>query len=218
MPSLPVARGKPGRGKTKQGRLWTYVRDGRPWHDDAPPAAADHYSPDRKGTHPQSHLKRFKGVLHTDGYAGFKELYTATNPGSRRPIMEAACWAHVRRKFFDLTVNGQAPMAEKALRRIGALYDIEADIRGSPPDVRQQVRQTGTKPKLEARKAWLEREQALLPGKSPVAILSLIETAKLNGLDPESCLVDVLTRIADHPINRIDELLPWNLASEARTP
>jgi transposase len=269
----PVPVLEPGRGKTRQGRLWSYVRDGRPWNEDAPPAAAYFYSPDRKGVHPQTHLKGFTGTLHADGYAGFKALYQEQLPNGKPKIVEAACWAHARRKFFDLTAAVPAPLAEEALKRIGELYDIEKAIRGSPPDMRRETRQEKTKPKIKALKAWFERELTRLPGKSPVAgairyalsrwkalcrflddgtieidnnaaersirpialgrknwlfagsdrggtraaaILSLIETAKMNGLDPEAYLRDVLTRIADHPISRIDELLPWNITGKEK--
>jgi hypothetical protein len=127
----PVPVLEPGKGKTKTGRLWAYVRDGRPWAAGDAPAAAYFYSPDRKGVHPRNHLKNFRGVLHADGYAGFRDLYEPQKPGEPASIIEAACMAHVRRKFFDLTAVGPAPIAEEALRRIGELYDIEANRR--PP-------------------------------------------------------------------------------------
>jgi transposase len=265
----PVPVLAPGLGKTKTGRLWTYVRDDRPAGDCTPAAVWFAYSPDRKGEHPRSHLSNFTGSLQADGYAGFDQIYEA---GS---IQEAACWAHVRRKFYDLEVAHKSPVASEALERIAALYAIEKEIRGRAPDERLEVRNTRSRPLLESLKQWLEetlgklsrksdtamavryalgRWTALLRfrddgrleidnnaaeralrvvalgrknflfagsdggGESAAAIYSLVGSAKLNGIDPESYLRNVLSRIADHPINRIEELLPWNVTVSLKPP
>ena len=131
----PVPVLAPGRGSTKTGRLWTYVRDDRPAGSAEAPAVWFQYSPDRKGERPLGHLKHFAGILQADGYAGFERLY------ARGDVVEAACWAHVRRKFYDLHVANKSPIAAEALSRIGALYAIEAEMRGRPPDQRKAARQ-----------------------------------------------------------------------------
>jgi transposase len=261
---LPVLA--PGHGKTKTGRLWTYVRDERPAGDSTSPAVWFAYSPDRKGEHPRQHLRKFQGALQADAYAGFNQLYEDGR------IQEVACWAHVRRKFYDLHQAHASPIAGEALERIAALYAIEGEIRGRPPDVRQQLRQTRARPLLQSLHDWFEvsltklsrksettrtiryalglwpaltaycddghleidnnaAERALRAvavgrknylfagsdagGERAAAIYSLIGTAKLNGLDPEAYLREVLTRIADHPITHIEELLPWHVRSAA---
>jgi len=254
----------PGRGSTKTGRLWVYVRDDRPAGSQDAPAVWFQYSPDRKGEHPQKHLRHYRGILQADAYAGWKPLYDAG-------AMEAACWAHARRPWWELyqqAGNAEDCIAAEALRRIAALYAVEATIRGQPPDKRREERQARAGPLLQDLHAWLNSlltrvsaksalaqaigysltrwtaltryvddgrieidnnaaERALrgvalgrgnylfmgsdAGGERAAAIYSLIESAKLNGLDPAAYLCEVLARINEHPINRVDELLPWNI-------
>jgi transposase len=259
----PIPVLDPGRGKTKTGRLWTYVRDGRAHGSNAPPAAFYRYSPDRKGKRPQDHLRSYRGFVHADGYPGYDQLYGDS-------ITEVACMAHVRRKLFDIANSTGSPIATEALQRIAELYGIEKSIRGSPPQTRAAVRQEHAKPLFNELLRWFETMLPSLPGRSALAqairyaitrmkrmtpylengiceldnntaersvrgialgrknymfagsdrggasaasIYTLIETAKLNGVNPHAWLTDVLTRIADHSINKIDDLLPWNYKS-----
>ena len=260
---LPVLA--PGLGKTKTARLWTYVRDDRPAGSTEPPAVWFAYTPDRKGIHAQEHLKGFAGILQADAYAGFGAVYESGE------VKEAACWAHARRKFYDLHVARPSAVTAEALERIGALYAIEDEIRGKPPDERRQVRQARAQPLLASFEAWLRTTLAMLSRKSDTAqailyalnrwesfvryvddgrieidnsaaeralrgvalgrrnylfagadsggeraavMYTLIGTARLNGVEPQAYLRHVLTHIAEHPINRIDALLPWNVAGQ----
>jgi transposase len=258
----PVPVLAPGNNKTKTGRLWTYVRDDRPAGSNDAPAVWFAYSPDRRGEHPQQHLSKFRGTLQADAFAGFNKIYESGD------VQEAACWAHVWRKFYDLKKAHNSPIAAEAVERIGELYGIETEIRGRSPDERRRVRQSRSRPLLESMREWLEAsllklskksdtsaairyalglwdallrycddggieidnnpaERALRTvaigrknylfagsdagGERAAAFYTLVGTAKLNELDPEAYLRHVLERIADHPINRIEELLPWNV-------
>ncbi len=154
---VPVPVLEPGHGKTKTGRLWTYVRDDRPAGSGAPSAVWFAYSPDRKGEHPAAHLKNYRGVLQADGYAGFNRLYE--NGG----ILEAACWAHVRRKVYDLYRAHQSPVAKEALERIARLYGIEKEIRGRSPAERREVRLARSRPLLDSMHGWLNAPCARWP-------------------------------------------------------
>jgi transposase len=149
----PVPVLLPGNKKTKTGRLWTYVRDDRNAGSALAPAVWFAYSPDRKSIHPQTHLAGFSGVLQADAYAGFNELYREGH------VQEAACWAHARRKIHDVHVRTPT---EEALKRIGELYDIEADIRGAPAEKRRAGRQLKTKPLLASLESWLREKMKSL--------------------------------------------------------
>jgi transposase len=241
------------------------VRDDRPFGGPHPPAALLFYSPDRGGEHPQQHLAGYAGLMQADAYAGFNKLYEASRkPG---PIIEAVCWAHARRKFFDLARINKAPIAIEAVERMDALFAIERDINGKPPAERKRVRNEQSRSLVVALEAWLRQQRAKLSassetakaiayslnrwtglirflddgrlcmsnnaaeralrgiavgrhnwtfagsddgGRRAAAIYTLIETAKLNDVDPQAWLADVLARLQDHPARRIDELLPWN--------
>lgn len=172
----PVPVLAPGTGKTRTGRLWAYLRDERPHGGAAPPAVFYRYSPDRKAEHPKAHLRDFRGVLQADGYGGFEGLYA----GGR--VTEAACWAHVRRGFYDLHAAGAAPTATEAIRRIGLLYAVEEGIRGQPPDARSRVRRERAGPVLEDLRAWFTAALARVPGRSDLAVAIRYALARWEAL------------------------------------
>lgn len=228
------------KGKTDTARLWVYVRDDRPFAGSDPPAALFHYSRDRRGEHPRAHLASWAGILQADAYGGYNELYA---PGRQpAPVVEAGCFAHARRKFFELAdVEAAArrksrgertgmiyPIALEAVQRLDALFEIERGMSGKA--INYMLRRWGAFTRfLEdgricltnnaaeralrcvplGRKAWLfcgsDRG-----GQRAAVLYTLIQTARLNDVDPQAWLADVLARIAEHPVNRIDELLPWN--------
>jgi transposase len=272
------------RGKTVTGRCWTYVRDDRPFGGRAPPAALFFYSRDRSGEHPRQHLASWSGILQADAYGGYGKLYDAERGPA--PILEASCWAHARRKFYELADIAAAarrkaqrhapqtisPIALEAVQRIDALFEIERSINGLPADLRLAARQERSAPLVSALEAWMGEERRKLSRHSDVAgaidymlkrwasftrfledgrvcltnnaaeralrglalgrkawlfagsdrggqraalLYSLIVTAKLNDVDPQAWLADVLARIAGHPASRLDQLLPWNWAARA---
>lgn len=256
-----------GLGKgVKKGRIWAYVRDQRPWAGTAPPGVVYRFAPDWKEEHVRDHLSQASGILQADGYKGYAKLYAPGPDGAAR-FREAACWAHLRRDFHDVWTSTKSEIAREALDRIGELYDIEREITGQSAEFRRAARQTHSQPKVEAFRAWAEKQLTRIPGKGdlakafryglsrwssfclfledgrvgidnnpaeralrPIGIgrknwlfagadtgaetlaraMTVIETAKMNTLDPQAYLADVLDRIHDHKINRLDELLPWN--------
>src|ERR1700726_4147022 len=267
------------KGKTRTGRLWTYVRDERPFGGETPPAAVFFYSPDRAGIHPEQHLAGYYGILQADAYAGFNALYAAN--GKPGPIPEAGCWAHARRKLFELAdIASRArkgkpstisPIAFEAVQKLDAIFALERTINGLSPEARVAVRRKDIAPLVNDLIEWMKRERGKLSRHNEVAkafdymlkrinvftrflddgriclsnnaaerelrgialgrkswlfagsdrggeraavMLTLIQTAKLNGVDPQAWLADVLARINDHNIHRLDDLLPWNWAAE----
>src|SRR5438128_7441705 len=253
------------KNKTVTGRLWTYVRDDRPFAGPAPPAAIFFYSRNRGGEHPRRHLAGWAGILQADAYAGFGQLYQARR--SPRPITEAACWAHGRRKFFVLADLRQVPLAVEAVRRVDEIFAVEREINGVGSEQRHAVRQERIKLLVTALEGWMRIERARLSrhadtakaidymlrrwpsftpflddrriclthnaaeralrgialgrrawlfagsdrgGERAAAMFTLLETAKLNNVDPQAWLADVLCRINDHPAARLQELLPWH--------
>ncbi|KAB0264605.1 IS66 family transposase, partial [Microvirga brassicacearum] len=267
----PVPVLDPGRKQTKTARLWVVVRDERTWGSPEPPAVFYRYSPDRKGMHAEALLGSCRGFLHADAYAGFNPLYGAAREAPR--LSEVACWAHARRYLFEENATRPSPAAQEALERIGRLFAIEAQIRGSSPAERLAVRQSHSVPELFALKTLLEAALQKISGKTELAkairyatsrwaaltryttdgrlemsnnaaerairplalgrnnwifagsdkggeraalMYTLIESAKMNGLDPEAWLADVIASIADHPIKRVTELLPWKYKDERR--
>jgi hypothetical protein len=178
----PIPVLDPGRGRTKTGRLWVYARDDRPWSGPEPPAAVYFYSPDRKAERPAGHLQDFRGVLQVDGYAGFERL---TAPGD---IVLAACWAHARRKFYDLHEATGSPIAAEALRRIAELYAIERSIQGCTADARRHVRNTSARPLIEMMKPWLEIELGRVPPAGPLAEAIRYALARWPEPSPDSSM------------------------------
>ncbi len=271
---LPVL--DPGRGRTRTGYLWTYVREERTWGSRAPPAVWFEYSPGRGGEYPRRHLHDYQGVVHVDAYAGFNELFGLFPHRQRKAqagparLKRSLCWAHARRKLYEMHLALHSPIAAQSVERIDVLYAIEREIRGLDPEARLRERQTRSVPLLQELHTWLMSQLVRLPASSALAkairytvkprhwpaltyyctdgradmdnnaaerslrdvalgrrsylfagsdaggeraasMYTLIGSCKLNRIDPEAYLRYVFERIADHPINRIEELLPWNV-------
>jgi len=251
--------------KTKTARLWSYVRDERPWSGAAPPCAWYQFSVDRKGEHPANHLAGYTGTVHADGFAGFNGLFGVGKAD------EQACMVHVRRKFVDEVERTGSPIAQQAIKQIAQLYAVETEARGKSPEERVTLRQARAKPVFDELELWLQAQLRKISGKTklaeairyalnrmpkargylsdghleldnntcersirPIALgrknylfmgsigggkaaaiaYTLMETCKMNNVDPEAWLTWVLQRLPDHKINRIDELMPWNWQAE----
>ena len=154
------------KGKTNTGRLWVYVRDDRPFGAPAPPAAVFHYSPDRTAAHPNRHLALWQGILQADAYAGYNDLYAPTRkPG---PVTAAGCWAHARRKFFELAELTKAPLAVEAVRRIDAVFAIERDINGMSAERRLARRREQSVALVAELEAWMRQTRLKLSRQNDV--------------------------------------------------
>lgn len=265
MDETPAPVLDPGRGKVKKGYFWALARDDRAWNGPEPPGVAFTYAPGRSGKYATEILQGFGGILQVDGYAGYNRVLDLRD---NEPIQLAYCWAHARRKLFDLTHNNVAPIAEEGLKQIAALYRIEAQARGTSADERLALRQAKTVPKIAGFKTWLDHARTQVSAKSPTGdalkyiakywgglilfltdgriemdsnavertirpialqrknalfaghdagaqnwamLASLIETCKLNKIEPHSYLTGVITAIVNgHKQKHIDQLLPWN--------
>jgi len=264
------------KGGTKTARLWTYLRDDRPFAGGAPPAALYYFSTDRRKEHPTRHLAGWTGILQADAYGGYNDLYGAAHKPA--PVQSALCWSHARRKFFELadiktTARKGRSVAEEIspiVKRFDAIFDVERAINGLTTDARHDARQQLVRQMVEELHDWLRAERARMSKHNPVAkainymfeedgrweaftrflddgricltnnaaeralrgialgrkawlfagsprggdraafMYSLIVTAKMNDVDPQAWLADVLGRLPDMPLSRLPELLPWN--------
>jgi transposase len=268
------------KGGAQTARLWTYVRDDRPFAGGAPPAALYSFSTDRRMEHPTRHLAGWTGILQADAYGGYNGVYDAARKPA--PVLSALCWSHARRKFFELAdikatarkgkmvAEDISPIALEAVKRIDAIFDVEREITGLTAAVRHDARQRLVRPMVEDLHDWMRAERARMSKHNPVAkainymldedgrwaafsrflddgricltnnaaeralrgvalgrkawlfagssrggdraafMYSLIVTAKMNDVDPQAWLADVLARLPEMPMSRLQELLPWN--------
>ncbi len=185
----------PGRGRTKTGYFWAVARDDRAWAGSDPPAVVYTYAPGRGAEHAIALLEDFSGVLQTDGYSAYKNL-----AGRNRQVTLAHCWSHLRRKFIDLAKGGSAPIATEALRRIGELYAVEADVRGQSAELRAAARQERSGPLTKDLKAWLDTQLTKLPGRSPAAGIIRYALTHWQGLTV--FLTDGRVELDTNPVER----------------
>ncbi len=268
------------KGGTQTARLWTYLRDDRPFAGGAPPAALYYFSTDRRKEHPTRHLAGWTGILQADAYGGYNDLYCSQHKPA--PVLSALCWSHARRKFFELAdikaiarkgkkvAEEISPIALEAVKRFDAIFDVEREVTGLSAAARHEARQRLVRPMVSDLRDWLRAERARMSKHNPVAkainymldeegrwdafarflddgricltnnaaeralrgialgrkawlfagsprggdraafMYSLIVTAKMNDVDPQAWLADVLARLPDIPLSRLPELLPWH--------